>query len=299
MRVEPKPRGLGAEGVIVDDDGATVAHREVLGPAGDCDGMANALGVWASLVFDAELARVQAHADASHDAGHPEEEGAPAASSSATPPPEIPPWPAAPPPASAHVQSERPPPEAEHLGSAYRDDVRTVELGVGGFVMTGMGPSPVVGPSPYVVVEVGPGVFLRPSLAMGWSAPVGGTVDAHETWAAARFDTCLRLSGLYMQQRGMQLDTCGGADLGFTHMSGAPAGDKTAGVAATDVTLPYLSVGPSLALRGELNGDLAAALRLMGGLNIIQQGYDDASGVRVDPSWFSARLELALSWRLR
>jgi hypothetical protein len=180
----------------------------------------------------------------------------------------------------------------------HHEDERTLEFGLGPFFMTGTGVDAVLGGTGFVVIEANNGLFLRPSLAVGQSvtSPASSGLDVHATFAAARFDGCLRLPGLYTQHRGMQLDTCAGADLGFTHFSAAPPAD---GSPSRGVTMPYVAVGPSLELRGELGGSFATALRGMVGANLIRDGFTDASGTRIETPPLSGRIELALSWRLR
>jgi len=101
-------------------------------------------------------------------------------------------------------------------------------------------------------------------------------------WMAGRFDTCLRVPGLYTQNRGIQLDLCGGADFGWVD-------DST----DHDV-LPFVSVGPSLDLRGELGSSLAAAIRGVTGIN----ATSGTTGPVYQPLW-SGRLELAFSWKVK
>jgi len=151
--------------------------------------------------------------------------------------------------------------------------------------MSGMGGGSVVGATPFVVVEAGHGVFLRPSLALGHSPT---SIVPAETLGVARVDACLRLPGLYTTRRGLQLDGCGGGDFGFTRLQGTLA-----------QTLPVVSLGPSVDFRGELGGDWAALLRGVFGVNLVRAPYDDSSGDRSLPPAWSARLELALSWRLQ
>ncbi len=58
MRVQPTAtHTLNAEGEITDEAGLLVADRLLSVPAGDCRGLARAVGVWASLVLEQELAR--------------------------------------------------------------------------------------------------------------------------------------------------------------------------------------------------------------------------------------------------
>src|SRR5579864_3027934 len=52
----PSPGVFHADGDIKDDGGTVVGHRSFVGkPGGDCEGLASAIGVWASLVLDAEM----------------------------------------------------------------------------------------------------------------------------------------------------------------------------------------------------------------------------------------------------
>ncbi len=293
---------LRAEGQITGEDGTVVARRSLLGAPGDCDGLARAVGVWASLVLDTERAR-SASVDSTTQSGPPASVAVASTGSTAmevalTDPapafgvadthPEMT-WP-------APAVLEKPSPE--HDWYLHHDDERTLEFGVGAFLMTGTSVSTMAGAAPYIVVEAGNGVFLRPSIAVAESvSPLASAGEVRATWGAARFDTCLRLPGLYTRHHGIQLDTCGGADLGLTHLGAAPQGST--GAPVNVVTLPFASVGPSLELRGELGGKLSVALRGVTGLNVARPSFEDGTGARVEtPSW-SGRIEVALSWRLQ
>jgi len=286
IRVEAtNAHALRAEGRITGDDGAVVAHRTLSGAAGDCEGLARAVGVWASLVLDTERARSGST------------ESAPADAASTQPPPELGladthgemAWP-------APAVLEKPSPE--HDWYLHHEEDRTLELGVGAFLMMGSGTNTLAGASPYVVVEAGHGVFLRPSLAVGQSlTPLASASEVRGTWGAARFDSCLRLPGLYTRHRGIQLDTCAGADLGFTYFGGAPTG--SVGTPVNVMTVPFASVGPSFELRGELGGTFSVALRGLAGVNLTRETFPDGTGTLVETPLWSGRIELALSWRLR
>ncbi len=276
MRIDSRnPRALQASGEITDDGGTTVGHRVLTGKATDCGGLARAIGVWASLVLDAEVHRPRPVATADEqpplspdrddgtegDAGPPLDAKPPSASSPDTQP--ATPWPPPPPP------GEKP---------SRREDARTFEVGTGGFLMTGItgsGGDLVVGITPFLVVEVAKGLFLRPAIAVGGSLP---SASPHMTLATTRVDACTRLAGLYTSTHGMQLDICGGADAGMLE------GDGRAH--------PLVAFGPSMDLRGELGGDLAVVLR----------GLVDANAWRSNqlttPLW-AGRGEVAMSWRLR
>lgn len=257
MRVQrTKARALKAVGTIMDADGVTVAQRVLSGGTTGCEGLARAVAVWASLVLDEELARTRPATSAA--SSEPAAAPTPEMDSSPWPPPAV---------------EEKPSPEADWY--LHRDEPRTLELGVGAFLMGGTGASPIAGVTPYVVAEVGDGIFLRPALAFGETGSTPGVM-----WVAARLDTCLRLPGLYTTHRGIQLDVCGGADVGATSFGLE--------------TLAFVAPGPSIDLRGELGGSLAVAVRGVAGINLVRP-----TGGDVDVPPVSARGELTLSWSLR
>ncbi len=301
MRVDRAAHGLRAEAEISDRSGAPVAHRAIAGNAADCGGLARAVGVWASLVLDSELRRANAVAmDAQPDGGSvgptratPVREAgnvaadagvagaaSDASSAAAAGSAEVPvAWP-------APAADEKPSPE--HDWYLHHDEGRNLELGAGVFLMTGTGGGALAGPTAFAVVEAGHGIFLRPALAFGQSLTSLPPSDlASSTWAATRFDACIRVPGLYTRHHGMQLDLCGGSDLGFTTVQ-----------AAQSTTLPYLDLGPSIALRGELGSRLAAVLRMVAGVNLLRPTFQDLSGAADQPPLAVGRLELAFSWDL-
>jgi hypothetical protein len=306
------PHGLKAEGDIADASGAPVAHRAITDSdhGGECSGLARAIGVWASLVLDAEVRKTSAvamrqgetdaapisggGAGSASGAGPGAAAGAGAASNgdasavpgmgaggaagSGDPPAATPRDPAG---------DER----TDRDGSVHRDEGRTLELGAGVFLMTGAGGGALAGPTVFGVVEAGRGVFLRPALAYGQSVTSVPPTDAKgTTWMAIRFDGCLRVPGLYTRRHGMQLDLCGGTEVGFTSL--------TSGTSATS-TLPYWDIGPSLDLRGELGSRLSAILRVVGGINVLRESYTDQSGNTQLVPLATGRIELALSWDLQ
>ena len=267
------PSRLHARGDITDGSGAAIAHRELAEGSSECAGLARAMGVWAGLVLDAEVQRAQAlpgEAVPSMGAGP----------ASLAIPTVIAGWPA---PATPE------PPSAEHDWYLHHEDGRTLELGAGVFLMTGTGGGALAGPVAFVVIEAGSGVFLRPSLGFGQSLTSLPPSDVKSaTWGAGRLDACLRMPGLYARRRGMQLDLCGGADVGMTHIE-----------ALQGTNLPFLALGPSLDLRGELGGRLSAVLRMVAGLEVIRDSFTDLSGNPEQPPLASGRLELAFSWDVR
>jgi hypothetical protein len=277
MRIDATGAGaLHGEGEITDDVGAAVGHRAFTGKPGDCGGLASAVGIWASLVLDAELTRphtiaaaaTDEQAAAGRELGDKVESGASQPDRPNEPTPPSPP--ADPPPAT-----DWPSGASAAEKSLKREDGHTLELGATGFVMWGAGGGAVAGASPFLLIEVAKGVFVRPSIAIGETLP---SAEPAITWAVTRADGCLRMAGLYTNLQGMQLDLCGGVDAGMVDVHGK--------------ALPYLAMGPSMDLRGELGGDLAVTLRGLFGVNAVHEDSLDT------PLW-AGRGELALSWRLQ
>jgi hypothetical protein len=177
-----------------------------------------------------------------------------------------------------------------------------VESGASMFIMGGTGTGALAGPSLFAFLEVGHGVFLRPMLAVGRTIEaLKPSTDVYGTLGIARFDACFRLPGLYLDRRGIQLDACGGTDIGFLHFDAMSANQYASQDATTDArTIPFFAIGPSLGLRGDLASDLAVELRGVAGLNVIRLNFNDSNGhIFVDPPLFGARGELGLSWRWR
>jgi hypothetical protein len=265
MRVDVKKDGpLEASGEITDGKGNPVAHRMVAVSRSTCVGMAGALGVWASLVLDAELTRAQ----------------------SAPGPPSPEPTPQPLPPSRGAVPRE-PAPGPEAIGQpcasyplgeggvepvcergALRADERRNEWGLGAFIMTQSSSMPEAGAAPYAVLYTGDRVFLRPSLLIGDSIFLQASPDAQ--LYAGRMDGCWRWPGLYARGIGLRLDFCGGVEGGLMR---APTGDSA-----------YGALGPGVDFGAEIGEHLAAVLRGVG-------------GVTVAPIGGSARFEVALSWR--
>jgi hypothetical protein len=162
-----------------------------------------------------------------------------------------------------------------------------LELGLGAFLMVGGGAGSYLGLAPFLVDELGQGVFLRPSLAIGQSA----ATNVSSTFAAARADTCARVPGRYASGTGIQLDLCGGAEVGFSYV----ASGTLVGTPAEGKTLPYVDIGPSAGLRAEVGG-LALTLRGFFGLDVAREGFADMTGARVDAPLVSWRLESDVSW---
>jgi hypothetical protein len=264
---------LRAEGDITDGEGTPVARRVVSGSLADCDALARAIGVWASLVLDAETSRPA-----------PAPSGAPSVDSPAT----AASWTAAPSPTGAAAPPPTPPIASsaaqrsrDENGAPIHTDARALELGLGTFLMAGPQGRAFAGLTPYAIVEAARGVFLRPSLGVGQGFPSSSS-NEKLTWAAARIDACMRMHGLYPANHGLKLDLCAGADGGFTYQSTT---DDALG-STVSTTSPFVSIGPSLEMDGDLADALSLVLRGVAGVNIVPDGW-------------SGRIEVALSWRLR
>jgi hypothetical protein len=271
-------RAVRAAGTITDARGATVASRMLFGTGPDCAALAQAMSVWASLVLDAEGKRPHTAAAETQPPSPPvAKPAAEASASAATDTPATVPWPAPEPRETA---------SPEHDWYLHHDaSSRALELGVSGFLMTGTikDAGAMVGPSPFLYIEAGHGIFLRPSLAFGQTVNQPGAITG--TWLGSRFDTCVRLPGLYPNRSGLQLDMCGGADVGLTLLDSGQ-------------TPPFLAFGPSVDLRGELGSNLAVALRGIGGINVLHESVVENGETKNSASW-SGRIELAFSWSLR
>ena len=265
---------LRADGDVIDETGASVAHRVLSGSPANCAGLARAMSVWASLVLDTELARPIASKRTTALAPLAGGSAAPADRAAGTS------IPARPPadidgPLGEHKDTHAP--LIDKQGQPYDSvpsakEPRALEIGLGTFLMTNTGGKALVGVTPHAVVPTGHGFLLRPALSFGESLP-GPSSDTQ--WLSARLDVCSRLHGLYASGGGLQLDLCGGPDVGLMV--------ESAGSMRT--TAPYLSLGPSVDLRGDLLQDISVVLRAVAGFDLVPVG---ASG----------RMELALAWRM-
>jgi hypothetical protein len=261
MRIEETaPGALRADGDITDSAGSAIGHREFTGKANDCTGLARAVGVWASLVLDDEIHRPRPVQNTTEPtpaslASHRRSGARPAGKAD--------------PPAPTDPQPDLPLPPGPDETSSRREEPRSMEVGMGTFLMATSDNGVLIGGTPFMLIEVGRGVFIRPALALAGTILSG----PESLWAIARVDTCFRVTGQYTSRRGIQLDMCGGVDAGELDVSHSGTG-------------PYVAIGPSLDLRGELGGDFAVILRGLGEVNLW-------------PSGWSGRGELALSLRLQ
>ena len=280
VRFEKAGGRLTGRGTVNDADGIPVATRALSTDGTQCASLARGLGVWATLVLDAEVDRTRA-APSRVDRTQDPVLGPLAARTTSV-------WPTAWP-------AVKRPPEAD-LFLRHAVEERTVELGVESFLMGGTGGGAVLGPSIYGVFEAAHGFFLRPALLVGHT--IGGlspTSAAAASFVGSRFDACARLPGMYLEHRGIQLDMCLGGDIGFSRLdSGVAAGATSA------PTLPFLGFGPSFGLRGELGNNLSATIRGVTELSFLRDDVTLASSsTRVSPSPFVGRAEVGLSWSLR
>jgi hypothetical protein len=319
MRIEPPAaRGLRARGEIVNDRGARVAQRSLSGAGHDCEGLARAVGLWASLVLDEQVARsVRNPANSEAGAGtavEGSEDAHSGASSGAEPAPVgvdhsfaagPPPLPATDDPSKDEAPATNPGAVNAQTRPSSTDAARRLdasagfEVGLGTFLMTGTGGNPILGGTPYAVVEARPGFFVRPALAIGESLASLGDAGNNALFVAVRIDACGRVPGNYAQNRGIELTLCGGADVGTMYFPSAPAGSSGVGSPDRATLLPQASIGPSLDLRGDLVSRWALILRGVSGVNVIRNGFTDKVGNRITPDWVSGRIELALAWRMR
>ena len=289
MRIErDAQKHLKATARIDDGDGVAVADRSLDGEGPECAGLAKAVSVWAGLVLDS---RMQAAASLEQPPPTPPASPVPGAQATQAPPatavaPSSTPtagWPA-----PAQPDAKTP----EHDWYLHHDagQGRAFEIGAGTFLMTGTGGGALAGPTIFAVIEGGNGIFLRPALAFGASLTSLPPSDVRSSmWGAARMDACLRLPGLYTRHKGMQLDLCGGTDVGVT----------TVTIDSGTTTLPYWDLGPSIDLRGELASNFSAVLRMVAGIEVLREQFQDSNSTTETVPLVGGRIELALSWDIR
>jgi hypothetical protein len=147
----------------------------------------------------------------------------------------------------------------------------------------------LVGGSIFLVTETRSDWYFRPALSFARSVlPVASGSTAFAINGAGRFDVCRRLAGNYLEQRGIQLDLCGGSEAGLQHVDPVGANGSVSNA-------PFWALGPSLDLRGELATALSVLFRGVGEVNVLG-GLPEGQG---SPGWLIARAEVGLSWRFR
>jgi hypothetical protein len=262
---------------VVDATGVRVAERVMSTDGTLCAGLAKAVGVWASLVLDTEVDRAQ----------HAGEDVAPPAPLSVPPPPaarETNLWP------DVDAAEKHSPEEDVFLHHAQGE--RTIEIGLQSFLMGGTGGGPVLGPALYGIFEAAHGIYLRPTLMLGHSVG-SATTSAEGTFVGARLDGCARLPGYYRERRGLQLDLCAGAETGFSQL------DPGVALMGSSSVLPFVAVGPSFGIRGELGNRLSATIRGITEVSLLRDEVSMVDGARAGSSLFVGRAEVGLSWAIQ
>lgn len=258
---------------IVDDRGTLVAERTVTDRTA-CTPLARAIGAWASLVLDDELARAGDAAEG-------------------------------PPPGPAHdARAEKPlapvqldrsdwrtPDDDPDYIAPQRAKPWTLEIGLMGYVRDGLASSSgFAGGSAFAAIELSPGWFVRPALFVGTSTVQVEVDTGHRaafTHVGMRGDFCRRIPGNYIERRGLELDLCLGGDL-----SGVKGANKTG---TGEIGAARASVGPSAAFRGEIGTNANLELRVVSGYNLSRAPMAAESEV---PTIF-AQAEVGVSWRFR
>lgn len=285
MSVIAAPRGEGAaaskpamgksvEAVIVDDAGTIVAQRTLTDRgARTCVPLARAVGAWASLVLDAEMARAKDD-DGSVPSPAAAATGAAGDSSVGS--------------SALQISSGRPARDAASPADGTEPTSRSprvFELGTMVYLRNGvMASGGVSGISPFVAVEFANAWIVRPSLAIGRSTQGTPTVINH---VGGRADVCRRIPGNYIERRGVEADLCAGVEGGVvTTQTGPSARGANAG---------RLGLGPSATLRGELGWGVALEVRGLVGANLLLSPLLPDDG---QPSLLYAAAELGVSVRL-
>lgn len=252
---------------IIDDRGSTVAERTVDDRAA-CTPLARALGAWAALVLDDELARARDAADAS---------------------------PVPPPPPARDERSFAPvtldqtdwrSPQDPDYVAPETTKPWTLELGLMGYLRDGLtAATGFAGGSAFAAFEVSPGLFVRPAFYFGTSTTLVATESTSDRVPASqvggRGDFCKRIPGNYIERRGLELDLCFGAD--------------ASGVTARSNAVGRASVGPSAAFRGEIGANANLEMRLVSGYNIVREPLFREERI----SMIFAQAEVGVSWRFR
>lgn len=249
-----------------DAQGNAIAHRVIDATASDrCDGVISALGVWAGLVLDAEVAKAKAHPKvlvASNARTAANANTSNTTSDAGAPLPEI-------------------PPDA----TLPQHPKRTIEIGASATLSNSpltLYDAALVGGDVFTLVEVVRSFFLRPSLG-GATSIGGGTAGYFD----ARMDACLRVPGNYVEHRGLLLDMCAGTELAGLYHQPASSG----GVPGPAVVDAIFALSPTIGLRGDLASDLSIEVRGLANFNVAHTGDTTAL--------LSVRAEVGLTWRVR
>lgn len=281
------PGSKSVEALIIDDAGTIVAQRTLTDRnARTCVPLARAVGAWASLVLDAEVARAK---DDDASLSTPPSSSTSAAPASATPTttarraaaPHA--WAVA---STLELEGNRPErdvaPSARD-GERATKEPRAIEVGTMVYIRNGMmATGGIAGVSPFAAFEVASGWIVRPSFMFGRSTEGLETINH----VAGRGDVCRRIPGNYIERRGIEADLCAGFEAGVVTTQG---GATTRGATASRV-----GFGPSVGLRGELAGGVALEILGLIGANLNQQPLNGKAEL---PLVFAAA-ELGVSVRL-
>ncbi len=257
-----------------DAQGNAIAHRVIDATASDrCDGVISALGVWAGLVLDAEVAKAKTHPKVLVASNARTTAAANASTTAGVRVPET------------TSDAATPLPELSPDATLLQQHKRTIEIGASATLSNSplnLYDAALVGGDVFTLVEVVRSFFLRPSL--GGAASIGGGTAGYFD---ARMDACLRVPGNYVEHRGLLLDMCAGTELaGLYHQSASVGG--TPGPTTTDA---IFAISPTIGLRGDLASDLAIEVRGLANFNVAHTGDTTAL--------LSVRAEVGLTWRVR
>jgi hypothetical protein len=252
-----------------DAQGNAVAHREIDSTSADkCAGVISALGVWAALVLDSEVAKAKAHptpeppktTNTTNNAT-----GAGATGHKLTPD------------GTVDADAGVPPPHrmALEIGASGMLSSSPLQPTSPGPVSSGSSGDAMVGGDIFMLIELARSFFVRPALE------AASLIGVPATYAATRLDACLRIPGNYVEHRGLLLDACAGAELGALDHGTGP----------THTTDAIFSIGPTIGLRGDLASDLSVEVRGLAGFNIVHTGNEIGL--------LAVRAELGFTWRLR
>ncbi len=262
-----------------DAQGNAVAHRVIDATASDrCDGVISALGIWAGLVLDAEVAKAKAHpkphatsASTSTSTGTGTGTGAATATGAGTG-------------TGAENVVLQPMGEVLPDAGAPQPHKRTIEIGASATLQNSpltLSPAALVGGGAFALIEIVRSFFLRPEI-IGASS-----IGSSAIYVAGRMDACLRVPGNYVEHRGLLLETCAGSELAaFDH-----ATTNFGGAISPNATDAIFSLGPTICLRGDLASDLSVEVRGLAGFNVLHTG----DSIEL----LSLRAEVGLTWRLR
>lgn len=261
-----------------DAQGNAVAHRVIDATSADrCDGVISALGVWAGLVLDAEVAKAKAHPKPPAAKTNPAANAGATADGSTNGN------------ADANATGTARPliqPTGEVNPDAGAPQPHKPTLEIGGSATLQNSPltltdSALVGGGVFMLIEIVRGFFIRPAV-MGATS-----IGASAAYIGGRADACLRVPGNYVEHRGLLLETCAGTEVAaFDHPTATVGG--TPGPNATDA---IFSIGPTIGLRGDLASDLSVEVRGLAGFNIAHTG----DFIEL----LALRAEVGLTWRLR